>query len=165
MRDSGEGILHRLSQKNLSLTVQACPGIKFIETSGHQNTFWTEGEHCLGIQNILGCTRGCTGLIMECLEKELKEVERSWWFREEDVLENEGIKMASYTWIVFWWVPLSGYVLHLISTVCPIFSWNSFLTLFMSDGLIVLCVQGMGWSPRCMWMYAKMRWEMHLVSW
>lgn len=130
MKDSGEGILHRLSQKNLSLTVQACPGIKFIETSGHQNTFWTEGEHCLGIQNILGCIRDCTGLIMECLEKELKEVERSWWFREEDVLENEGIKMASYTVNSFlvgtlvWLCPTSDQ--HCLSHLLMKFFSNSF---------------------------------------
>lgn len=96
MKESEEEIQHRLSQQSLSLIVQACPGMKSIGTCRHQNTFWTEGGHCFGIRNILGCIRDYTGLIRAFLEEEQKVVERSWRFREEDVLENEGIKMASY---------------------------------------------------------------------
>lgn len=57
MKESEEEIQHRLSQQSLSLIVQACPGMKSIGTCRHQNTFWTEGGHCFGIRNILGCMR------------------------------------------------------------------------------------------------------------
>lgn len=48
MKESVEGILHRQSQQSFSLILLACPGMKSIETSGHQNTFWTEGGTVLG---------------------------------------------------------------------------------------------------------------------